>query len=142
MHTVLVNVNTISIAVDIFPELMVSTETEVCILQGGHIVCARLWPKAVTTTPLIAQLALIVTEQSTVSNASNNILITACLEADVPQALVQENVGDLLLVAAVQVLIGPCVQAGVVLAVEVVRSNSQVSNLTDFKICIIFVQTI
>ena len=87
MHSVLVN--TIPIALDISPELMVSTQTGVCRLQGGYIVHekARLWPNAVTTTPLIAQLAMIVTEQSTVSIASNNIFITACLEAEVPQSL-------------------------------------------------------
>ena len=94
---------------------------------------------AVTPTPLISILALIVTVQPQVILVSSTVL-----EADVAQALLQENVGDLLLVTAVQVLVGAGVQAGAVLAVEVdTRRGGDVGNLSMncVTICFLTVRT-
>ena len=102
---------------------MVSTDVGVCSLQEGLIVQkgAGGWIVFVTTTPLITILAIIATVHSTVSRRLNLQLIpvTAVVEADVPQALLQETIGYILLVAPVEVLVGAGVQVGAVLAVEV-----------------------
>ena len=120
------------------PELMVSTDAGVCSLQEGLIVQkgAGGWFGSVTLTPRITILAMSATVHSTVSRRLNLQLIrvilsivTAGLEADIRQSLLQENVGNILLVTPVQVLVGAGVQAGAVLAVEVVRNNGQVPNI-------------
>ena len=132
------------------PQLMVSTEVGVCSLQGGHIVWkgAGVLVVAVTTTPRITIFAHVATVNSTTSNQITiyllHIVVATIVEADIPQALFQDNVGDLLLVTAVQMLVGAGVQAGAVLAVEVdTRRGGDVGNLAMnyLTICFLAIRT-